>query len=166
MRALAIAVTMVLAVGPAGVRAADNLPECQPVSLADGTPVDLGDHLGKIVYLDFWASWCGPCQLSFPFMNELREEFHPDELEVIAISVDTERDKALRFARRNPSSFTLALDTTGQCPTRFDVDAMPSSYVFGPGGEFLYEHSGFNPSDGKEIRQQIAEAVRNNRGRQ
>lgn len=98
---------------------------------------------GQWVYLDFWASWCAPCRLSFPWMNQLQREWAPKGLQVIAINLDSQRDKALQFLQRHPAQFTVLWDASGQSAKAYDVQAMPMSYLIDPQGHIVSAHRGF-----------------------
>ncbi len=134
-------------------------PACTPKNLTNESVLDLSAYRGKVVYVDFWASWCAPCKMAFPFMNELAADYDPEAFTIVGISVDDSREKALKFAERTPASFTLGLDTTGTCPNAFGVKAMPSSFLLGPDGTVLYEHKGFRQGDEVELRAAIDKAL-------
>jgi thiol-disulfide isomerase/thioredoxin len=84
-------------------------------------PVRLADLKGQVVYVDFWASWCVPCKLSFPFMNDMHAKYGPLGLTIVAISVDRKREDADRFLRATPARFVIAYDAemkVGTCTSR------------------------------------------------
>ena len=112
------------------------------------TPVDpaafnLKSFKGKVVYLDFWASWCGPCKLSFPYMEHLAHSFDNQELVVIADNLDHSSAKAQAFLRELGSSIPVMYDQKGVLATRFDVSAMPTSILIDREGKIRYVHKGF-----------------------
>ncbi len=148
-----------LALSPLVGESRASTPECAPQNLRDGSALDLSAYRGKVVYVDFWASWCGPCKMAFPFMNELTAAYDDEDFAIVGISVDETKEKALTFADRTPAEFTLALDTTGTCPASFGVEAMPSSYLLGPDGTVLHEHKGFRESDKAGLRAAIDKAL-------
>lgn len=133
--------------------------DCAPTSLATTEKIDLKSLQGKIVYVDFWASWCEPCRYSFPLLNQLRKEFSENDLVMIGISVDENKNDALDFLKKTPAEFQVALDTAGVCPTEFNVEGMPSSFVLSRNGELLYSHKGFRKADENIIRQKISQAI-------
>ena len=135
-------------------------PTCAPRLLASNKVVDLSAYRGELVYVDFWASWCGPCKQSFKFMNELRAKYPTAKLRIVAISVDEDRSDALAFAKRNPLKAILALDTTGSCPKAYGVKAMPSSYIVAPNGEVIYSHKGFRSADRGKLFARLDAAIR------
>ena len=98
---------------------------------------------GQWVYLDFWASWCTPCRLSFPWMNQLQREWAPKGLQIVAINLDSQRDKALQFLQRHPAQFTVLWDAAGHSAKAYDVQAMPMSYLIDTQGQIVSAHRGF-----------------------
>jgi cytochrome c biogenesis protein CcmG/thiol:disulfide interchange protein DsbE len=118
--------------------------------------VRLDDYRGKVVYLDFWASWCGPCRQSFPWMNAMEEKYRARGFHVLAVNLDVKRADADRFLVQLPTDFQLAFDPRGQTPRDYAVKGMPTSYLIGRGGKVLYRHTGFNPASLAELELVIA----------
>ena len=112
---------------------------------ARGT-VDSDSLRGRIVYVDFWASWCEPCRRSFPWMAALHERLSGQGLVIIAVNLDKERKAADRFLADHPAPFPVAFDPRGKTAEAFRVQAMPSSFVLGRSGEILHAHVGFDPA--------------------
>jgi cytochrome c biogenesis protein CcmG/thiol:disulfide interchange protein DsbE len=110
---------------------------------ADAGPVSLEALRGRVVYVDFWASWCGPCRRSFPFMNELKERYGERGLTVVAVNVDAKREDAARFLRQYPATFAVVYDPTGATPRAYEVKAMPSSYLVDRSGRVVAIEHGF-----------------------
>lgn len=117
--------------------------------------LDLDAYKGKAVYLDFWASWCGPCRASFPAMNKMREQYSPESLAIIAVNVDSSFAAAQRFLQKYPANFDIVYDPQGKLATEYEVKGMPSSYLINSAGELVYTHVGFRSKDAKKIQQQI-----------
>ena len=134
-------------------------PACAAIVLDTGAAISLADYRGSVVYLDFWASWCGPCRASFPFMNELQRDLAGKGLRIVAISVDKTAAEAQRFLDRYPAQFTVALDTASACPTAYRLEGMPSSFVIDRIGTVRAVHVGFRDKDRREIRRQLAEVL-------
>ena len=122
-------------------------------------PVTLAGLNGKVVYVDFWASWCGPCKQSFPFMNELQAKYRTQGFEVVAINVDAKREDADKFLAQVPVQFSVAFDAKGDSAKRFEVKGMPSSYLIGRDGKIFAAHKGFKEEDRKELEARIAQAL-------
>ncbi len=110
---------------------------------AKGDTVRLDKLRGQIVYVDFWASWCGPCRHSFPWMNEMQQKYGGKGLAIVAINVDTKREDADRFLRQIPALFTVVYDGAGVMPAAFGVKAMPSSYLIDARGTIVEVEQGF-----------------------
>jgi cytochrome c biogenesis protein CcmG, thiol:disulfide interchange protein DsbE len=132
-------------------------PELNLPGLKDA--VNLAALKGKVVYVDFWASWCGPCKQSFPFMNELQAKYRAQGLEVVAINLDAKRADADKFLTDTPADFTVAFDAKSDSAKRFEVKGMPYSYVIGRDGKVIAAHKGFNADDRKELEARIASAL-------
>lgn len=113
--------------------------------------VDTASLKGKLVYVDFWASWCVPCKQSFPWMNEMQAKYGDRGLHVLAINVDGKQSDADKFLGRVPAKFQVAFDPAGVTPKQFAVKAMPTSYLVDGEGRVVYVHSGFRESDQKSI---------------
>lgn len=121
--------------------------------------VKLADLSGKWVYVDFWASWCGPCKQSFPFMNQLQAKYGSKGLQIVGINVDAKREDAQKFLAETPASFMLAFDDKGATPKSFAIKGMPSSVLIGPDGKVVWTHRGFNDENAKELETKIAAAL-------
>ena len=120
----------------------------------DGS-VKLDQYRGKYVYIDFWASWCGPCRQSFPWMNEMQAKYGAQGLQVIGINVDTKAEEAHNFLAGTPARFVVAFDPAGAAPLSYGIKGMPSSVLIGPDGKVVFEHSGFRAADRAELESKI-----------
>ena len=108
--------------------------------------LDLAQYRGKVVLVDFWASWCAPCRRSFPWLNDMHAKYGERGLVVIAVNVDSTRDAAEEFLREVPAQFQIVYDPSGALATRYQVPGMPSSFLFGPDGKLVSNHIGFQQS--------------------
>lgn len=128
-----------------------------PVSGANPVPgrLDLAAHRGHVVYLDFWASWCGPCKQSFPWMTSLHDTYAKRGLDVIAVDLDAHRRDADRFVNEFGPDFRIVYDPDGKLAERFKVGAMPTSVVIDRHGRIRYTHTGFTPAQAAHYEQQI-----------
>jgi peroxiredoxin len=121
--------------------------------------VRLADLRGRFVFLDFWASWCAPCKLSFPWMRQMQATYGPLGLQVVAISVDARRGDAERFLAAAPVNFTIAFDPAGDTPKAYAIKAMPSSFLIGPDGRVVLAHAGFREDDKAGLEERIRAAL-------
>ena len=110
---------------------------------ASGNTIALEAFRGRVVYVDFWASWCAPCRRSFPWMNELQRRYADRGLTIVAINVDKKRADAERFLQTNSARFTVLFDPEGSAPLAYDVVGMPSSYLIDRRGVIVDVEAGF-----------------------
>jgi thiol-disulfide isomerase/thioredoxin len=111
-------------------------------------PGALQAYEGKVVYLDFWASWCAPCAESFSWLNEMQARYG-DKISIVAVNLDQDPASARVFLARHPARFPVIFDPSGTIASRYEIDGMPSTVVVGPGGGIIHRHSGF--LDGKTL---------------
>lgn len=125
--------------------------------------LNLDAYKGKVVYVDFWASWCGPCKQSFPWMKAMHEKYSKDGLVILAINVDQEKPKADAFLKEFTPAFPVIFDSTGTLASQFKVQTMPSSYMLDRNGKPRFKHLGFHDAKRavyeKEIHDLLSESV-------
>lgn len=113
--------------------------------------VKLASFQGKLVYVDFWASWCGPCRQSFPWMNEMQAKYGAQGLQIIGVNLDAKNADARAFLAATPARFAVAFDPSGTIPRSYGVKGMPSSFLINAEGKVIFEHVGFNDADRAEL---------------
>jgi cytochrome c biogenesis protein CcmG, thiol:disulfide interchange protein DsbE len=106
--------------------------------------LDLSPYRGKVVYVDFWASWCVPCRESFPWLSNLVGEYGAKDLVVIAVNVDQDRQLAEQFLRANAPNFPILYDPAGEIATAFKITGMPSAVIVDRAGHVRFQHVGFS----------------------
>jgi len=165
LRATVLAAGLMLAfVSPAtALGPGDHAPEFSATRLDRPGQVKLSDYRGKVVYLDFWASWCAPCLVSLPLLDQMRKEFPPDQFQVVGVNVDTEPSKAKQVLQKRPVGYPSATDPNGSVPERFGLETMPTSYLIDRKGVVRYVHPGFKSSDIDEIRGHVRDLVEEGR---
>lgn len=104
---------------------------------------DLAQYRGKVVVVDFWASWCVPCRRSFPWLNKMHEKYANDGLVIIGVNMDASDAEAQTFLAEYPALFQIINDPDGDLAREYDVVAMPSSYVIDRDGKQVARHLGF-----------------------
>jgi thiol-disulfide isomerase/thioredoxin len=122
--------------------------------------LDLAQYKGKVIYLDFWASWCKPCRRSFPWMNEMHAKFGED-LVIIAVNVDKERTLANTFLENVPADFNLYFDAQGVWPGKTKIKGMPSSVIYDKNGDEAFRHTGFFPNKTAEYEANLNSLINN-----
>lgn len=154
--------TVVLAAStPTPTAAAPKAPPAAPVAPAAPTAVaaedfDLSRYVGRVVYLDFWASWCGPCVQSFPALAALQARYGDDGFVVVAINLDRDRKAADRFLEKHPVPFDVVYDPKGTLAEKWDIEVMPTSFLLDRDGKPRHDHQGFRPADGARIEAEVA----------
>lgn len=152
-----------------------GLPRLLAAQPAEATPdprlagLELPDASGRqhalhlpaaaVTWLDFWASWCTPCRLSFPWMNGLQDALEPQGLRIVAVNLDTRRADADRFLAAHPARFLTLFDPAATSARRFAIGGMPSSLLFGRRGELLAVHTGFRLSEAPGLEARIRAAL-------
>jgi thiol-disulfide isomerase/thioredoxin len=110
---------------------------------------------GKVVYVDFWASWCGPCRKSFPWMNKINQQYKAEDFVVITVNLDSEMALAKKFLDKYPANFSITYNPEGDIAEAYKVRGMPSSYLIDRKGNIAATHIGFRTSKTTGYEQQI-----------
>lgn len=148
--------TLIPMSSPQAVEVGQQLSACSLTRLSDSQqPVEMNKFAGKVLYLDFWASWCPPCAKSFPFLNELHQQHQNEGLQIIGINLDEEPAEAENFLTKNPAKFLLASDLSKQCAEDLGVAAMPASYLIDRKGIIRHIHLGFRASETQDLRDKV-----------
>lgn len=133
----------------------DRAPAFTLTDMRSGREVSLDEFQGQVVYLDFWASWCGPCRRSFPFMNGLLEAYGDQGLTVLAVNLDQQRSDAQEFLSENAASFIVVENQAGDVAESYGVIAMPSTYIIDRDGRIAEVHHGFKSEHEADLRSSI-----------
>lgn len=119
----------------------------------------LSESKAKLTYLDFWASWCGPCKQSFPWMNSMQEKYGNKGLDVVAVNLDANTQDAQTFLKNMPANFKVLFDASGATPKQFGVKGMPTSYLIDADGNIVLQHMGFNDKDKVALEEKIKQVL-------
>jgi cytochrome c biogenesis protein CcmG/thiol:disulfide interchange protein DsbE len=123
------------------------------------SPLDLAALRGHVVYLDFWASWCGPCRQSFPWMQTLKNTYEDQGLTIVAVNLDADRVDAEKFLKQFKPTFDVRFDPEGKLAELYKVKTMPSSVLIDRHGVTRFTHMGFRPVDGAQYETQVRELL-------
>ena len=123
--------------------------------ISQAAELNLAQYKGKVVYVDFWASWCVPCRHSFPWMNKMHNELTDKGLVVIGVNLDEEQTAADSFLKSIPADFKVIYDPKGDLATKYNVKGMPSAYIFDRSGKLVKTHIGFKNKDADSARSYI-----------
>jgi thiol-disulfide isomerase/thioredoxin len=131
----------------AALKIGDTMPDLASFKLEGNLPDPLK---GKVVLLDFWASWCLPCAESFPVMDELQKKYG-GRLVIIAVNVDEKAANMKKFLEKHPVSFTTVRDASQKLVAAAEPATMPTSFILDGDGKVRFLHTGFH---GKDTRQE------------
>jgi thiol-disulfide isomerase/thioredoxin len=129
------------------LKVGDAFPALDQFGLVGELPKDLK---GKIVLVDFWASWCTPCKESFPTMNELQKRYGPQGLIVIAVNVDENSSDMVDFLNKHKAEFTVVRDAAQKLVNKVDISTMPTSFLIDRTGKVRSMHNGFRGEETKK----------------
>jgi thiol-disulfide isomerase/thioredoxin len=121
--------------------------------------LNLEDFKGKVIYLDFWASWCKPCQKSFPWMNSLVAKYPAAKFKLITINLDAESAAMHQFLDKVPADFDIYHDPSGAIAEKFEIVGMPTSYLFDSNGKIIKKHIGFSTNRIETYQQEIEDLL-------
>ena len=157
--ALAVVLVMVFVVRPAmAIDSGEDAPDFQLTSNSS-SEISLSKYHGKIRYVDFWASWCSTCANSLTWMDQMQQRFGDDDLQVITVNVDEDRTDADEMLQRVKANIVVGYDPQGAVPARYNVNAMPTSYLIDRNGRVISVHEGLHDNDKHEIERQIRQII-------
>lgn len=124
----------------------DDAPHFTLKSLQGEQQITLSQFKGKVVYLDFWASWCGPCKQSFPFLKQLKQEYQQLGFEVVSVNLDEDPQLATDFLKQFPTHFIHLGGFNTDIAEKYAIEAMPTAFFIDAKGRVRLIHKGFNPN--------------------
>jgi thiol-disulfide isomerase/thioredoxin len=156
--ALLLAVSLPSWAGAATI--GEPAPDFEVAALQEGgKPLKLSDFKGKVVYLDFWASWCQPCRHSVPMLNAMHRDLAGKDLAILAVNVGEERAAGLNFLKSYPVGYATASDPEGKLAKAYDVQIMPTSYLIDRDGTLRGIHAGFRKEEAMKLRAAVTALV-------
>ena len=156
MRRIFAALAITVSLPALAIEAGMPAPALSMGALQEGVaPIALAALKGSVVYVDFWASWCVPCRLSMPALDELYRRNKSRGFAVVGVNKDATAADAQRFLAKVPVTFVVALDTGDTVARGFDVKAMPSGYLIDRKGVVRHVHRGFTAETGAALEKEI-----------
>jgi len=131
------------------------VPSASPDAGYTGSEISLKDLKGRVVLLDFWATWCPPCRKSFPWMDEMYSRYKEDGFIIVAVSEDTKHELVEHFIKEMNPLFPIAHDPMGEVAEKFKLRGMPTSYLIDREGNIVIIHVGFRSSDKAKLEAEI-----------
>ena len=110
--------------------------------------------------VNFWATWCGPCQQEMPLLDQMYKKYKPAGFTLIGVNVDKDAPAVKELLARKPVSFPVLLDPANQVSKAYHVDEMPSSVIIDRKGEIRYIHRGYKPGDENDYQDRIRQLIR------
>jgi thiol-disulfide isomerase/thioredoxin len=160
MKTMIAALALNLAVATAAIAVEPGAPAPGFVATTfDNKEIHLSDYRGKVVFVDFWASWCSPCRQSLPLYDKLSDEFPASDFAVVAVNLDEDGADARKFLAEHPVKYTIVQNPQGDIPKSFGVAGIPSSYLIDRDGTIRERHVGFEPKDIDTLRGEIAKLL-------
>jgi thiol-disulfide isomerase/thioredoxin len=127
----------------------------------DGTPFRIADYRGKVLILDFWASWCGPCIQSMPRIHQISRQFTDAGVEAVFVNIEESEDRVRTLLERLELVPTVALDTEGSFAKQYAVQAIPQTVVIDRDGTILKVFVGAGEKTHQELVQLLTELAKN-----
>lgn len=147
---------LILSSAALAVEVGEQAPDFTLADINEGQPsITLSEMRGKVVYVDFWASWCVPCLVSLPLYNDLYNKYRDQGFEIVGINIDNPIEDGLDFLLDTPLDFKIPSDPDGDTPTLYDVYGMPTSYLIDRQGVVRLVHEGFRDGDIEKIEEEI-----------
>jgi thiol-disulfide isomerase/thioredoxin len=145
--------------GGGGNQVGTPVPQINVVGLS-GKKIDVSSYRGRVLLLDVWASWCGPCKQELPMLDAMARRLKTQGIDILAVSVDQERANVDKFLKGHGQwALTIAHDPAGAIAERLQPDKMPTSYVIDRAGIVRYVNAGFVPDDAATIERRLLEVA-------
>jgi peroxiredoxin len=156
---LAVALAAGAVGGAAGADASGPAPAFTLATL-NGESATLSQYKGQVVMLNFWATWCGPCQQEMPLLDQMYKKYKPAGFTLIGVNVDKDAPPVKQLLERKPVGFPVLLDPASQVSKSYHVDEMPSTVLIDRKGNIRYLHRGYKPGDENEYQDRIRQLIR------
>lgn len=125
-----------------------------------GDNLRLEEYRGKVVLINFWATWCGPCRQEMPILDRIRQRYQGAGFEVLGVNVEGKDPKARKIAKKLGVSFPLLFDDSQKVSADYDLQGMPFSVLIDRTGQVRYIHTGYKPGDEKSYIDHLKKLLR------
>ncbi len=126
----------------------------------NGRNIKLSEHRGRVVILNFWATWCAPCKEELPYFNHLYGKYKDLGLEVLGVNIDKNSSEVRKMSEDLKLAFSILPDPTGKVSTLYKIRSMPTTYVIGKDGMIRHVHWGFGPEEPERYEKEIRRLLR------
>jgi peroxiredoxin len=154
------AMVLVLMAGTAFAGDAGGPAPSFTLAALTGQQAALSQYKGQVVMVNFWATWCGPCQQEMPLLDQMYKKYKPAGFTLIGVNVDKDAPPVKQLLERKPVSFPVLLDPANQVSKAYHVDEMPSSVIIDRKGQIRYIHRGYKPGDENDYQDRIRQLIR------
>lgn len=122
---------------------------------------DLADFKDSVVLVDFWASWCEPCHQALPWLNDMQEKYEEQGLQIVMVNLDRDPKAPAKMMSEIDARIRNYLDPEGELAARYELEGMPSSFLFDRSGKLLSSHVGFLKAEGPKREKALVAALEN-----
>lgn len=144
-------------VGEAKLKKGDTFPMPTLPALNRKGSIDLSKYKGKVIIIDFWASWCEPCKIELPYLNDLNKKYKGKDVVIIGVNLDEKQADALAFLKDHPVQLPLAYDGVKKVlAEKAEIEVMPTSFIIDKNGVIAERHQAFREGDGEKIKKEVA----------
>ena len=131
-----------------------------PALQGKGT-LDLSKYKGKVIIVDFWASWCEPCKIELPYLNNLAKKYKGKDVVIIGVNLDEKQPDAIAFLKDHPVQLPLAYDGAKKVlADKAEIEVMPTSFIIDKKGIVAERHQAFRDGDGAKIESEVAKLLK------
>jgi thiol-disulfide isomerase/thioredoxin len=141
------------------LHAQEGAPPFSGVAINTGQKISLADYRGKVVLVDFWASWCPPCLESLPAYDRMRQEIGTEEFQIIAINVDENTADGLKFLEQRPVSYPVLADPAGEIGIPWGIGTLPRSFLIDREGRIVVIRKRFRSGDEIKLKRSITDLL-------
>jgi thiol-disulfide isomerase/thioredoxin len=155
MRLLLLMSALLLPLAANALARGDAAPDIWGKRMDNGAELRLSQLRGKVVYIDFWATWCAPCRVSMPLIQRMRDDLAGKGFEVLGVNVDKEADTARKLMQELGVNYPVLRDVGESTYEWYDIRGMPAAYVVDRKGKVRAIHYGFQKGEFPHMRSEI-----------